>query len=225
MKLTTVLALTTLISLPCLAKSFDSPVLKNGELVATVADYENKWCRDVSFILRASIESAYRAETYDQEVIALKRAINKTLDTLNPKFNFYLDATLALSIKVETKLTTPKEKAQFLRRSVEAALDDLHYLDQRMSNRFSNDHEAYVQVVLNRISDESFRAKTDAVETMILKTGAQSAIEILADSDFRRASSNACAVKNLKEILKEEDVQFMRSLMNQAISSLSRGCY
>lgn len=193
-------------------------------LSLSVDDYETKWCRDAGFILRSSLNAAYSAETFEQEISILKRAITKTLSTLNPKFSYYLESTLVLGLKLESKVMNSKDKALLLRRNIENALDDLDYLDNRFGSRYNQDHSFYVRKVLSRVSDEAYRAKTDKIENMILNAGASSAIQILSESENRRDPSNACAVRYLKEIMELDDVLYKRSLISQAVSSLGYGC-
>ncbi len=195
-----------------------------ASLVMSIDNYETKWCRDAGFILRTSLDAAYSAETFDQEVIILKSAINRTLSTLNPKFTYYLESTLLLGQKLEAVMTSSKDKVLVLRRNIENALDDLHYLDDRFSNRYSQDHTYYASKILNRVSDEAYRSKTDLTEKMILNAGASSVLSILSESDNRRDPSNACASRYLKEVLSVNDILIKRSLISEAIDSLGYGC-
>jgi hypothetical protein len=187
-------------------------------------DFETKWCRDASFILRTSLNAAYNATTFEQEIAILKSAISRTLNTLNPKFTYYLESTLELGLKLERAVATPKDKTLVLRRNIENALDDLDYLDGRFGPVYSQDHVFYVRKVLTRVSDEAYRAKTDLIENIILDAGASSAVQILSESDNRRDPANACAARYLKEILKADDVFIKRSLISEALDSLGYGC-
>lgn len=196
----------------------------NSESFVSVTDYETKWCSDTSFILRSSLDAAYNAQTFEAEVSILKRAITKTLETLNPKFAYYMDSTLLLALQLEQLATTPKDKTLILRRHINHAIDDLYYLDGRMSNRFRQDHTQYVIKVLTRTEDEALRSKTDQTENMILNTGASSAIQILSDGDNRRDSKIACAVRYLKELQNLDDVFYKRSLISESVNSLKHGC-
>lgn len=193
-------------------------------LIMSTDNYETKWCRDAGFILRTSLDAAFSADTFDQEVIILKSAISRTLNTLNPKFAYYLESTLVLAQKLEAVMTSSKDKALVLRRNIENALDDLHYLDDRFSARYSQDHTYYASKILNRVSDEAYRSKTDLTEKMILNAGASSVLGILSESDNRRDPKNACASRYLKEVLSVNDVLIKRSLISEAIDSLGYGC-
>lgn len=186
--------------------------------------YEDKWCRDAGFVLRNSLEAAYRASTFEEEISILKRAINSTLASLNPKFSYYLESTLLLGLKLEAVVATSKDKTLVLRRNIEHALDDLHYLDSRFNSRYNQDHTSYVRKVLNRVSDEAYRAKTDSLENMILNAGARSAVEILSESENRRDPKNACAARYLKEVLQLNEVISKRSLISEAVRTLGYGC-
>lgn len=188
------------------------------------AGYETKWCRDASFVLRNSLEAAYEAESFEQEAAILKRAINKTRSSINPKFTYYLESSLSLALKLEPLVTSTKDKVFILRRSIDNALDDLDYLDDRMSNRRDQDHTEYVTKILERVSDEASRSKTDKSEITILNAGARSAVQILGESDNRRDRGNACAVRYLKESLQSYDVRYKRSLISDAINSIGGGC-
>lgn len=183
-------------------------------------DYENKWCRDVSFILTNSLESAYYSETFEQEVTILKQAIKRTLEIANPKFSYYFGSSLKLALAVESKLSNSKDKALTLRRNIENALSDLNYIDSRISNRYEQDHEDYVINILARGLDEAMRSKTDQIELQILDMTATAAVEILSESDYRRSQSNACAVRYLKELMSSNDVIYKRNLMDSAQNSL-----
>ncbi|MGK0367779.1 MAG: hypothetical protein ACI9QD_000918 [Thermoproteota archaeon] len=216
--------MTTLITLSSFAVPAYSSVSMNNS-VAKDKGYETKWCRDASYILNGAIVAAYNAETFKKEVAILKRAITRTSESLNPKFNYYLDSTLNLAIDIDKHLFQDKDKALFLRRQVENALHDLSYLDGFFSQRRSADHSSYVRMILKRIEVEALRAKTDQIEKAVLDAGAKAGAETLADSDFRRNSSNACAVVYLKEVLELDDVFYKRSLIDQAIESLEYGCY
>lgn len=193
--------------------------------LSVVNDYETKWCQDASFILRNSLNAAYNSSTFEEEIFILKRAINKTLATLNPKFTYYLESTLLLGLKLEAVVGSPKDKALILRRNIDYALDDLSYLDNRF-RRYSNqqEHIFYVSIVLERVVNEAYRAKTDIAEKMILNAGASSSIQILSESDWRRDPRNACAVRYLKEVLELDVVLYKRDLISDAIHSLNYGC-
>jgi hypothetical protein len=187
-------------------------------------NYETKWCRDVDFILNASLNEAYNAETFEQEVMILKRAISRTLNIVNPKYTFYFDSTLQLGINIESVLGSSKDKAIYLRRNIQAALSDLYYFDS-FSSPYSQDHGNFTIQLLERTLSEGMRSKTDQIELMILRAGIQNGIEILRESDNRRNQSKACATKFLKEALASGDVVYKRELVQQAINSIENRCY
>lgn len=217
-----ILMMTALLTLT--GMNFQANAAEARMSVAVARDYETKWCRDASFVLRNSLEAAYDAETFEQEVAILKRAIAKTLSTLNPKFTYYLESSLLLAQELEAIVTTPKDKALLMRRSIDSALDDLEFLDAQMSNRRDQDHTGYVSKVLQRVSDEALRSKTDLIEMTILNSGARAGVQVLSESDNRRDPKNACAVRFLKEVLELNDVIYKRGLVQDAIDSLGRGC-
>jgi hypothetical protein len=208
-----------------LATSTSFAAIHSDPTVITADDnYETKWCRDVSFILNASLSEAHNAQTFEQEVVILETAIAKTLNIINPKISFYFDTTLKLGVKIESALENSKDKAIFLRRNIQAAISDLYFFDL-LSSRNSQDHGNYVVHLLKRTLSEGMRSKTDQIELLILKAGIQNGIEILAESDNRRNGEKACATKYLKEALVSGDIIFKRELVNQAVNSIQKRCY
>lgn len=185
---------------------------------------EYRWCKDATLTLKAAYDSGIKAETYEEEVAIIKKGMEETLKILNPKFHYYFESTILLSLDIESKLTDTKDKAFFLRRNTQYAISDLIFLDQSIMSRFNSDYRIYAISLLERILNEGLRSKTDQIELMMLDAGANSVIKVLEESDYRRKTNYSCASVSLKEALKISNINYKKNLINSAITSLNGSC-
>lgn len=186
--------------------------------------YYYEWCNNVDSRIRVAMQSAQRAQTFEEERSLLLNAVQASINEVPEKDNYYFLQTLIQITENINNYHSAQDQALYLRSYIRYALADLRYLDE-VNYRYGcffckKDHSKYVAKIIQRGLTEGLASPSDVVEVSLLNQAATTAAYYLDNSSYRR--SYACARKSIAFAMQSMDVRSKREHLRNAYQALTR---